>query len=490
MPLSYQELLRFSETSAAVTLLRGPSFVEDIAFLNQTFRGEGNITIPESDLRARLARWLNVTFDADPAKRPDWDPAERILHYVKREFLRKREPADMSEPIYELTSDIDRVLAWVEDQRRREFVGTEYGLQAIMRDLREVAARASGDVEKRLSNLKSQRDEIQREIDQLSDDPASALASDGRYIVETVQRLERASQDLVSDFSVLRERFADLARSVAREHGSGSSRRGDVLRLALDGEDALRTTPMGQSFYGFWRLVASSERDEFVKMVRSVYAAASVPSDMKARRVLLALIDRLREQGQVVLDANRQLTRHIRRALDREEIETRRLMAARVHDLQLLLIGHRGELDGVDGISVDERVQIALPMERPLWDPPEPIVIDTIFKEGDPPDVREAARQLAEAGVINLGRLVKLIDEHLAACLERGMTGVTLSAHLAKHPPRYGIVDILGYVHIGQTVGDDAQVMEHRPFAWQAGSAQRIINCPDVFFLSVKSLLK
>ena len=490
MPLTYQELLRFAETSAAVTLLRGDAFVENIAFLNQTFRGGGNVTMPESDLRSQLARWLKVTFDAEPEKRPDWDPAERIAYYVKQGFLRKREPADVSEPIYELTSDIDRVLAWVEDQRRREFVGTEYGLQAIMRDLREVAARASGDVEKRLANLKSQRDEIQREIDMLSDDPAAASMSDGRYIVETVQRLERASQDLVSDFSLLRERFTDLARSVAREHGSGATRRGDVLRLALDGEDALRSTPMGESFYGFWRLVASSEREEFVKMVRSVYAVPNVPGDMKARRILLGLIDRLREQGQVVLDANRQLTRHIRRAVDREEIETRRLMAARVHDLQLLLIGHRDELDGVEGISVDERVQLALPMDRPLYEPPEPVVIDTVLKEGEPADIREAARQLAEAGVINLRRLVTLLDNDLSAHLERGMTGITLSSHLERHPPRYGIVDILGYVHIGQTVGDDAQVMAHRPFRWQAGASPRAINCPEVFFLSVKSLLK
>jgi hypothetical protein len=488
MALTYQELSRFADTSAAITLLRGDDYVEDIAFLNQTFRGEGNVVVAESELRTLLARWLDVTFDAEPDKRPNWEPGVRIGYYVKQGFLRKREPADHSEPVYELTSDVDRVLGWVEDQRRREFVGTEYGLQAIMRDLREVAARASGDVEKRIANLKTQRTEIQREIDLLSEHPEKAQESNGRYIVETVQRLERASQHLVGDFSDLRERFTDLARDVAREQGSGSFRRGDILRLALDGEDALRHTPMGESFYGFWRLIASSERDEFVAMVRAVYATPGMPQDIKDRRVLLGLLDRLREQGQVVLDANRQLTRHVRRALDREEIETRRLMASRVHDLQLLLLGHQAEIGEVEGITVDERVHLGLAIDRPLYDPPEPVIIDTVLKEGAHADIREAAKMIASAGVVNFGRLVAGLDAELAACQARGLTGLLLSTHLQNNPPRSGVLDLLGYLHLGRMLDGDAEVMEHKPFVWKT-KATRHVSCPDIFFLSVKKLL-
>lgn len=489
MALSYKETRRFAETSAAVTLLRGDDYIEDVAFLNQTFRGDGSVLMAESELRAHLTRWLDVTFDSEPERRPGWKPADRIAYYVKQGFLRKREPVDRSEPVYELTSDIDRVLAWVEDQRRREFVGTEYGLQAIMQDLREVAAIASGDWKQRMDSLRAQKAEIEREMDLISDDPDGLQESDGRYILETVQRLERASQDLVGDFSVLRERFTELAQDVARQHGSGSAKRGDVLRLALDGEDALRRTPMGVSFYGFWRLIASSERDEFVGMVRAVYATPGIPEDMKARRILLGLLDRLREQGQVVLDANRQLTRHVRRALDREEIETRRLMAARVHDLQLLLLGHRGELDKLKGVEVDERVHLNLPMDRPLYEPSEPVVIDTVLRAGLPADVREAARQIADAGLIDFGRLIRSLDAHLTANQVKGVTGVMLSNHLENHPPKGGILDLLAYLHIGRALGDDAEVMEHRPFPWYA-TATREIVCPEVFFISVKKLIK
>jgi hypothetical protein len=69
----------------------------------------------------------------------------------------------------------------------------------------------------------------------------------------------------------------------------------------------------------------------------------------------------------------------LRRALDREEVETRRLMASKTGELRLLLLGHAVELKGLGGLEIVERIDIRLSMERPLFDPPEPIVVDTRF---------------------------------------------------------------------------------------------------------------
>jgi hypothetical protein len=485
MPLTLPEITRFAENSAAVRLLRGDEFINDLAFFYHAFRSPGLITIPESELKTALARWLDANYGDDGEGHPGWRPADRIGYYVKQEFLRKREPADQSEAVYELTSDIDRLLVWLEDQRRREFVGTEYGLQAIVRDLRELAARATGDWQKRLDALQARRIEIDTEIDAIYKDP-TAKSGDTRYTLETLQRLERASQDLIGDFGLLRERFAELARDIARQHGTVSTRRGDVLRLALDGEDALRKTPMGESFYGFWRLVASSEREEFVDMVDAIYAVPGLPEDLRERRLLQSLLDRLRDQGQVVLDANRQLTRQLRRALDREEIETRRLMASRMGDLRLLLLGHLTELDGIAGIAVDERVELCLPMDRPVFDPPEPVIIDTAFKASAVVDLRAAAEQIAQAGLINFKRLLETIQLSLNA--PRRSTGVLLSSVIEEHPPREGLLDLLGYLHIAKLLGDDAEVMVRQPFHWKNDAGREIV-CPDVFFISINQLL-
>jgi len=486
MPLNLPEIRQFANTSAAVRLLRGGHFVDDLAFLYHAFHGRGAVIIPESELKTTMARWLEANYAEDEDQHPGWRPAERIVFYVKGEFLRKREPADQSEAVYELTSDIDRLLAWLEDQRSREFVGTEYGLQAIIRDLRELSARATGDWQKRIDNLQARRADIDREIEQIYKNPTSNT-SDTRYTLETLQRLERASQDLIGDFALLRERFADLARDIARQHGSPSIRRGDVLRLALDGEDALRRTPMGESFYGFWRLVASSERDEFVDMVDAIYAAPGLPEELRERHFLQSLLDRLRDQGQVVLDANRQLTRQLRRALDREELETRRLMTARLGDLRLLLLGHLGELDGLSGIEVDEQVGLCLPLDRPFFDPPEPVVIDTSLRSSTPVDLREAAEQIAQAGLINFKRLAETIRATLEA--SRHTTGVLLSAIIDQHPPKEGLLDLLGYLHIAKLLGDDAEVMDHLPFPWETDDGRQII-CPEVFFISIQKLIK
>lgn len=484
MPVSLPEVRRFAENSAVIKLVRGDWPAEDIAFLEHAFRGLGSVVVSESELRTLMARWLEVNFERDQEKHPEWDPAERIVHYVKQKLLNKREPMERTEPIYELTSDADRFLSWIEDQRRRDFVGTEYGLKAIMRDLRDLSARATGDWEKRLVGLRARRDELDREIEELYDGKNNEKA-DGRYVMENLRRLERAGQDLVSDFSVLRERFADLAKDIARQQGNVTSKRGDVLRLALDGEDALRTTPMGESFYGFWRLVASSEREEFIGMLDSIYSNPELPGETRERRSLESLLDSLREQGQVVLDANRQLTRQLRSALDREEIETRRLMTMRMGDLKVLLLGHMEALADMPGLLVDEGIAVCLPMDRPLFEPSEPIVVDTALKSGSPADMRHAAEQIADAGIINFPRLIKTIRDSLEAGNKD--TGVLLSTIVDRHPPHEGLLDLLGYLHLGKLLGDNAQVMD-QTFVWRNEDG-RAVKCPDVFFISIASLL-
>lgn len=485
MALTYAEIKRFAAQSAAIRLLRGDDRVHDLAFLFSVFRAAGAIVIPESDLRTAMERWMNATFAERADEHPGWGSMERINFYVRQNILRKREPANSAEPVYELTSDIDRLLTWVEDQRTREFVGTEFGLQAIIRDLRILAAHASGDWQKQMDDLLARKAELEQEIQALYD--GKVTKADARFVAESIQRLERSSQDLIGDFSLLRERFSELARDVARQHAEPGRKRGDTLRLALDGEDALRKTPMGESFYGFWRLVASSEREAFAEMVQSIYSSPGLDEEARSRRSLMSLLDRLREQGQVVLDANRQLTRQLRHALDRDEIEERKLMTSKMAELRLLLLGHMDDIKGVAGIEVDERAEIVLPTDRPLFEPPEPVIVETAFNAASPADVAEAARQIAAAGLVDMRRLAR----NIADCMARNSrhTGVLLQIVVEHYPPREGLLDLLGYLHIAQGLGDDAHVMLDKPFQW-ASAGGRMILVPDVFFISAEKLPK
>jgi hypothetical protein len=63
---------------------------------------------------------------------------------------------------------------------------------------------------------------------------------------------------------------------------------------------------------------------------------------------------------------------------------------------------------------------------------------------------------------------------------------VLLSTVVDRFPPQEGILDLLGYLHLGRLLGDDAQVME-QTFPWRTDTGREVF-CPDVFYISIVTL--
>jgi len=126
-----------------------------------------------------------------------------------------------------------------------------------------------------------------------------------------------------------------------------------------------------------------------------------------------------------------------------------------------------------------------LPTDRPVFDPPIPVVVDTVMKPAAAADLAAAAEEIARSGFIHFARLI----ETLRICLEQPAysTGVLLSSIVEQYPPKEGLLDLLGYLHLARMLGDDAEVMTGHSFKWSTDSGREIV-CPDVFFISIEPL--
>jgi len=162
---SYDAVKARLESSSSIRLLRSDNAALAISFFLCAFKAKNHQILPESQLVSELTVFLDEIRErfGDSYERT----ATEYLNYwceEKQRFLRKYYGLEHDEPVLELTYDTERVLEWVLSLEKRDFVGTESRFLLIIEALRKLVYETSIDPEKRLAELKRQRDSIDVEI--------------------------------------------------------------------------------------------------------------------------------------------------------------------------------------------------------------------------------------------------------------------------------------------------------------------------------------
>jgi hypothetical protein len=427
----------------AVRLLRSQNGALTLTFLHRAFKEHHAISVPESHLRARLENFLDEARVHRPGAYTQtasdylatWCGSDQLL-------LKKFYSDEADEPVFELTTAAERAMHWLEDLQARPFVGAESRLELIFRQLEEIVLFSTPDVERRVAALRSQQAALQMQIESIeATNTAQAYTS-----VQLTERFANAldlARGLTGDFRQLEENFKEVARALAEAQTRPGTTKGRIVGQLLDTHAALKNSAQGQSFYGFWNLLSSPERQQrWRELIRQVYELDGIDTGLRANRLLERLSTRLLVEGERVVRSNERMAATLRRALESAATGEDRRLRELIREIQQLALACRASPPPDDYFcELAGPPEVFASFSRTFWQPDVTghITDSLMFDEGAP-DWRALERFRALTD-LNLTRL----REQVHTCLVAD-DSVLLSQVLRRFPPREGILEVAGYL--------------------------------------------
>jgi len=459
-------------------LLRAQNAPMLLGFIHQTFKREHKVAIAEGQLRAALAAYLDEFREKDPLAYPK-SAAEYLADWCDEAhgFLRRYYSNDANEPLFELTTGSEKALLWLDSLQEARFVGTESRLESIFAGLDEILKYASADPDERIRRLEKEAAEIRAEIDQIRATGAVTSFSPVQ-INERYAQVLATARELLSDFRQVEENFKRIAREIAERQTQPGVTKGAIVGHLLDSHDALRQSEQGQSFFAFWNLLLSADRQQqFQEQVEQVVGLAPLSDGHRGDQLLRRLISNLLREGEKVVESHQRMSTNLRRVLDTTHLNERRQVG------ELLQAVRNAALKLRDAPPADEEFfhiedfpDVFSAMSRRLWQARVSVSLTGNIENDDNEIGIEELRRFRNLPQIRLEELRR----NVAACLEREPT-VTLQQVLDFFPPRHGMMEVAGYVIVAagephHYIGDDTQVLELPPHG-RRWSVPRVLFC-------------
>ena len=436
------------KTDPALVALRKDWIPLAISFLHIAFKRRHEVLLPQDIFREQLDVYIdsiNVMQSSDNQYKHDAD------YYMDRwsredDLIRIRARDDGY--IIQLSPHAERLIGWFEEMQSRSMVGTESRLLNILSMLDEVVSQSTEDVETRLLQLYERREQIDAEIAHIEETQHVDSLSDVQ-IRERLDHISNMAGQLLRDFSLVEERFREMARTIQQAQLNPDLRRGEILGTALDADEQLETSDEGQSFRAFYELLTHpDQRDKFDSLVSKVFEMPRLAASVGESVVLQRLTSHLLDAGERVNQSNQRLAEHLRRVVDTRNVTESRRVQVLSREIKHL-VSQFG--DDVMPFMVSRRVfysiegepDIELPFERPLFAPPEQIIA--------------SERPITASTLIDDDALMALydtffIDETLLhdnikrALMSR--SEITLPELLKQYPIKQGISELVAYLLI------------------------------------------
>jgi hypothetical protein len=476
--LDFEDVEALRQASPAWRLLRADNAPLVLTFLGRVFVEENVRAISRAELVSRLDDELYALNDrlgagtfpkAPQAYLDDWSAPERG-------WLRKYYPPGQDEPHYDVTPAVERASSWVAGLRERSFVGTESRLNTALELLRQMAFGTESDPDVRLVELHRRRADLDAEIARVAAGDVQVMdpsAQRDRY-----QQFAATATELLADFREVEANFRALDRDLRERITGWAGSKGELLDDVLGSRSSIAGSDQGRSFdafYGF--LLSHQRREEFAELLRQVHALDAIGAvEPRMRTIHHAWLD----AGERTQTTVRMLSEQLRRFLDDQVwLENRRVMdILRSIEAGALRLRDRpaaGLTTQIDAAAPT----VALPMERPLYQPGAPMALDSADVGGGDDDFDSSL--LFEQVYVDPARLVGAVRRALRAAAQ-----IDLAQLLRDQPLEQGLAELVTYLSLtdpGFAVVFDEEVTEQ--ICWpdaEAVGRERVATVPRVTF--------
>lgn len=363
----------------------------------------------------------------------DWAAPERA-------WLRKYYVPGEDEPHYDLTAAAEDVVRWVESLRGREFVATQSRLTSIFAVLKTLVQQSETDPEVRLAELQQQRDQIDKEMQRIRAGDVKVMS--GPEALDHFQQLTALAKDLLSDFREVEQNFRKLDRQVREQIATWDGSQGELLDTIFANQQDIGSSLQGRTFQGFWDYLMSPQlRNELNDLLQRATQIEALSQADNLHTITNLHQDWLPavEQTQSTV---RQLSQQMRRLLDDKVfLENKRIM-------QLIRSVEASALDTRDNppsnvfMEIDApSVDVALPFERPLYEPGSRVMVMDDVITADDQDLDASA--LFSQFHVDRERLKSNIDDVLERTDQATLADIT-----AAHPLTQGLAELVQYYQL------------------------------------------
>jgi len=448
--MDFSTVIRLQKNDPAFLALNKAWLPLAVSFLHYAFKQKHEVVLSQEVFRDRLDAYIdhinNTLADAEQF-------SHDAGHYIdiwsrESDLIRIRNRNDGY--VVQLSPHAERLIGWFEELQNRGMIGTESRLRNILSLLDEVVTRSTEDIEKRLQQLHERRDEINAEIAHIEETQQVDGLSDVQ-IRERLNHISGMAAQLLRDFSMVEERFREMARTIQQAQLNPEAKRGDILGTALDADEQLEESDEGRSFRAFYELLTHPEqRESFDELIAAVYDMPRLNKFVAENTVLQRLTSHLLDAGERVNQSNQRLAEHLRRVVDsRNVIESRRVQTLAqeikytISQLADAIISLMTTSTRPSFYAFEGEPDVELPLERPLFDPPEQI------KATERP--RAASVQIDVEALIALYDTFYIDDSILRENIDRllmSRSEVTLAELVTSYPIEQGMAEVISYLQI------------------------------------------
>ena len=437
--MDYAKIDALRERHPAWRLLRAGNSTLILAFLGAFFVEGNRGACSASEVAAALDDHLHALNAEIPTERGEErfpkEPRSYLEDWAATDaaFLRRFYPPGDDEVHYEVTPAFEKAYAWVVSLKGRSFVGTESRLHTVVELLRQIVHGTEVEPAVRLAELRRRRDELDAEIAAVEAGVITVLDATG--VRDRYQQLAATARELLSDFREVEENFRFLDRSAREKIAAWDGSKGELLAELVGSRSEIAGSDQGRSFQAFYDfLLSESRQTELTDLLARVSSLDTIEADHRIRGIHHDWSEAADRAQRTV----RQISEQLRRFLDDQVwLENRRVLDL-VRAVESVALELRDN-PPTFGLEVDQPgIEITLPLERPLYQPPAAVAVESQIAEAT--EVVDTDLLFAQT-FVDQARLVEIIRSVLP---ESSLA--LLSDVIAMHPIEQGAAEIVGYL--------------------------------------------